>query len=144
MRENQKWDHRRMLWKGQNNHESLRRMCRVGECEANSSLVFHFSLYSFRSVWPQSLCLSPPATSLTFLIINRLLIFQQSTEKHALTRGGEVTLNVTLAIVCEFNGGTVWEIGLEYFYWSLKRLGGYWMWLYSGKRQNWFERYKRE
>lgn len=45
------------------------------------ALFFHISLYSFRSVWPQSLFHPLLTNSPTFPIINRLLIFQQSTEE---------------------------------------------------------------
>lgn len=65
-------------------------------------------------MWPQSLCLSRPAISSTFPIINRLLIFQQSTEEHTLTKESVVTLNLILAIVYEFKSGTVLEMTLEY------------------------------
>lgn len=137
MKETLKWDHRRMLWKGQNNHGSLRRICRAGEYEANSSLVFHFSLYSLRSARPQSLCLSFSAISPTFFpVINKLLIFQQSTEEHRLTKmsrnkfGFRYCLRVQLGH--RFFRESSW-ISQQ----NLWRRTGYWMWLYQGRRQNW-------
>lgn len=89
LRDSQKWNHRRMLWTGQNNHDSPREICIVAEyfqpCFSFFLLLFVFFQIGVASI-PPSLSLPPPYFSpLFFPIINWRLIFQPSTEERTLT-----------------------------------------------------------
>lgn len=89
---------------------AARRISRDGQYKAKFSLIFP-SLCILSDPCGLDLSVSLPAMSPTFLIINRLLIFQQRTEEHTLAERREVTLRLISAIVFEF-GGTVFQTAL--------------------------------
>lgn len=140
------WDHRRALWKGQNNRESQRRSCVGGGRSQFQPCFFFFfffslSLYSLRSAWPQSLRLSFLPI---FPIINSFFNIsakRRRTHTHARSlkrRRRGVTFDLISAIVCEFNERHgFWENALEHLDWTLEAAAGYWMWLYRARKQSW-------
>lgn len=67
-----------------------------------NSASFSPSLCILSDLCGLNLSVSLPGMSPTFLIINRLLIFQQRTEEHTLAERREVTSRLSSAIVCEF------------------------------------------